>query len=97
MYSNVTILSIEECKSTVLKNNPGGFFPSSWICLKSIQYGQCSGDSGGPLAIGNENGHNILLGLKAAVTSVVDQCLAKRPIVYTRVSSYLQWIKNESQ
>ncbi|XP_034480984.1 ovochymase-1-like [Drosophila innubila] len=72
MYSNVTILSNEECKTIELKNNPGGFFPSSWICLKSIGCGKCSGDSGGPLAIRHEDGNSILLGLKSAVSD--DSC-----------------------
>ncbi|XP_034482748.1 collagenase-like [Drosophila innubila] len=90
MYSNVTILSNEECKTIELKNNPGGFFPSSWICLKSIGCGKCSGDSGGPLAIRHEDGNSILLGLKSAVSD--DSCSVNEPRFLTRISSYLQWI-----
>ena len=49
----------------------------------------CSGDSGGPLVAGGKD--SILLG----VTSYGgEDCNTKSPAYYTRVSSYLEWIKN---
>ncbi|KAL7732203.1 hypothetical protein ACLKA6_018443 [Drosophila palustris] len=63
MFSNVTILSNEECKSIEHKYYPGMFFPSSWICIMSSDSSPCYGDSGGPLAIRSDDGTSTLLGL----------------------------------
>ncbi|XP_060657035.1 chymotrypsin-2-like isoform X2 [Drosophila nasuta] len=65
-------------------------FPTSYICLKPSQSTPCHGDSGGPLAIRNEDGSHTLLGL----TSFGNPgCPTNSPGVYTRVSSFLKWIK----
>ena len=49
----------------------------------------CQGDSGGPL-ICSDNGLSVLTGL----VSFGYQCgLAKFPGVYTRMTSYLEWVK----
>ncbi|KAH8390685.1 hypothetical protein KR215_010151 [Drosophila sulfurigaster] len=85
-YYNVTVYSNEECKNKLVPN----IFPSSFICLKPSRSTPCHGDSGGPLAIRNEDGTHTVLGVASFVFGA---CEINAPAVYTRVSSYLQWIK----
>ncbi|KAH8301975.1 hypothetical protein KR044_001474 [Drosophila immigrans] len=85
-YYNATVLPNEDCKQQV----PIQYFPSSYICLKPSQSTPCYGDSGGPLAIRNEDGTSTLLGIASFVLA---GCPIYSPAVYTRVSSFLQWIK----
>ncbi|XP_034105980.1 chymotrypsin-2-like [Drosophila albomicans] len=85
-YYNVTVYSNEECKNKLVPD----IFPSSYICLKPSQSSPCYGDSGGPLAIRNEDGSHTLLGLTSFGS---ETCEFNSPPIYTRVSSYLQWIK----
>jgi len=91
MYFNVTVWSNEECKPAIHTYSPLSLSPSSWICLKPSDSSTCSGDSGGPLAIRNEDGTSTLLGLTAFGTD--RECSVQRPQVFTRVSSYLEWIQ----
>ncbi|XP_060656564.1 chymotrypsin B-like [Drosophila nasuta] len=80
-YYNVTVFSNEECKNTMISE----IFPASFICLKPSQSTPCRGDSGGPLAIRNEDGSHTLLGL---TSFGITGCPIKSPVVYTRVSSF---------
>ena len=60
------------------------------ICANSIDgKNACQGDSGGPL-ICLENGLPVLTG----VTSFGEKC-GKPPGIFTRVTSYLSWIKSQ--
>ncbi|XP_060657034.1 chymotrypsin-2-like isoform X1 [Drosophila nasuta] len=87
-YYNVTVFSNEKCKNLMIAVSK--IFPTSYICLKPSQSTPCHGDSGGPLAIRNEDGSHTLLGL----TSFGNPgCPTNSPGVYTRVSSFLKWIK----
>ncbi|XP_034482746.1 plasma kallikrein-like [Drosophila innubila] len=90
MYFNVTILSNEECKFIVGRYRTRQFFPSSYICLSPSERSPCNGDSGGPLVIRNEDGTSTLLGLTSF--GMDGKCTVNRPGIYTRVSSFLQWI-----
>ncbi|XP_060657223.1 chymotrypsin-like serine proteinase isoform X2 [Drosophila nasuta] len=90
-YLNVTIFPYEDCKALVHKYNYAKFFPSSFVCLKSSQGSPCKGDSGGPLAIRNEDGTSTIVGLTSF--GVSETCEPNTPVIYTRVSSFLQWIK----
>ncbi|XP_062130973.1 chymotrypsin-2-like isoform X2 [Drosophila sulfurigaster albostrigata] len=92
-YLNVTIFPYEECKPLVhkYKGLHAKFFPASYICLKPSQGRPCKGDSGGPLAIRNEDGTSTLVGLTSF--GMDGTCPPNTPVIYTRVSSFLQWIK----
>ncbi|KAH8390684.1 hypothetical protein KR215_010135 [Drosophila sulfurigaster] len=85
-YYNVTVYSNEECKNKLVPR----VFPLSYICLKPSQSTPCFGDSGGPLAIRNDDGSHTLLGL---TSFGITNCEKYSPVIYTRVSSFLQWIK----
>ena len=61
------------------------------MCAGDLRGGKdtCQGDSGGPLAVRNKNGTYVLVG----VTSFGQGCArAQTPGVYTRVTSYIDWI-----
>ncbi|KRF84500.1 collagenase [Drosophila virilis] len=92
MYLQVRILPNKVCKPLLQKYNPAQFFPSSWVCIAPSKSAPCKGDSGGPLVIKNANGSNTLVGLTSFGMDTI--CTLKRPVVYTRVSSYLEWIQS---
>lgn len=52
----------------------------------------CFGDSGGPLVIRDKYGIETVIGLAAGVKK---SCNPKLPQIYTRVSSYDQWIRKK--
>ncbi|XP_062130976.1 chymotrypsin-2-like [Drosophila sulfurigaster albostrigata] len=92
-WFNVTIFPYEECKRLVHKYEGfhASFYPTSNICLKPSQGLTCNGDSGGPLAIRNEDGTSTIVGLTSF--GLEDTCEPNMPDIFTRVSSFLQWIK----
>ncbi|KAH8390662.1 hypothetical protein KR215_009567 [Drosophila sulfurigaster] len=94
-YYVVGVLPLDEC-ATQLKELRGSssIVPQSYICLKPSDSSPCNGDSGGPLAIKNPDGHSTLLGL---ASFVVGACETNKPSVYTRVSSFLSWINNQTE
>ncbi|XP_030570139.1 chymotrypsin-1-like [Drosophila novamexicana] len=92
MYLKVRILPNKVCKPILHKYDPARFFPSSWVCIAPNKSTPCNGDSGGPLVIKNANGTNTLVGLTSFGMDTI--CSLKRPAVYTRVSSYLEWIQS---
>ncbi|KAL0111983.1 hypothetical protein PUN28_013307 [Cardiocondyla obscurior] len=68
-------------------NNMGYNVYSTQVCAydPSVEKGSCHGDSGGPLTVGGK-----LVGL----VSWANGCASTSyPTVYTRVVSYLDWIK----
>ncbi|XP_005091542.1 fibrinolytic enzyme, isozyme C [Aplysia californica] len=88
---NITKISTAECR----REWPGEAITDKHICVHdaSPPAGQrpsgCMGDSGGPMMCGPR--HNILAG----VTSWGERtCSGTFPSVYTRVSAYLGWIRN---
>ncbi|XP_015794569.1 chymotrypsin-1-like [Tetranychus urticae] len=60
----------------------------SHICAQASQSSPCFGDSGGPLMVVNGPGTMYLVG----VVSFGSSCAGSSPTVFTRVTSYLDWI-----
>ncbi|XP_051859549.1 collagenase-like [Drosophila albomicans] len=82
---------ISDRDSWNLPNNLQMQTTSSYICLKPSQGRPCKGDSGGPLAIRNEDGTSTIVGLTSF--GMDGTCPPNTPVIFTRVSSFLQWIK----
>lgn len=70
------------------------YFPQEQVCAGCMQGGRgtCPGDSGGPVtARSSSGGCPVLVG----ITSNGEGCARRNtPIVYTRVSFYLQWLES---
>lgn len=89
MYIVSDILSNEECESI----EPYDLvIQSTHLCLSGVsdevKVGTCNGDSGGPLAVGG-----IQVGL---VSFGYTDCEAGMPSVFTRLSEYRDWIRENS-
>lgn len=67
------------------------FMPGNHVCAGVPQGGvdACQGDSGGPLTVGY-NGTPVLAGIVSSGSGCAD---AKYPGLYTRVTSYLPWLR----
>ncbi|KAH8320243.1 hypothetical protein KR067_010731 [Drosophila pandora] len=89
-YFDVSIISNDEC--SVRLPQPYKIYPSSYICIGPSNNSPCRGDSGGPLIVKNDQ-DSVLVG----ITSYgVADCALGKPTVYTRVSSYLDWIRKNA-
>ncbi|KAL1401459.1 hypothetical protein pipiens_001951 [Culex pipiens pipiens] len=64
------------------------------ICTNSEQNSPCQGDNGGPLTITDADGITTQIGM-FSFNSILG-CESNRPAVYTRMSSYLNWIGDNS-
>ncbi|KAK9876062.1 hypothetical protein WA026_011172 [Henosepilachna vigintioctopunctata] len=60
----------------------------SHLCLSGKNIASCEGDSGGPLVV-----NEVLVGV---ISFTLNYCSTNFPSVSTRVSNYLEWIKNNS-
>ncbi|XP_030386078.1 chymotrypsinogen 2-like [Scaptodrosophila lebanonensis] len=89
--TNVTIMSNEDCKEFFHKYIPRKIFTSSFVCIAPGNSTPCNGDSGGPLVL--QDGKNTLIGL---TSHGFGGCPLNAPVIFTRVSSYLDWIKENS-
>ncbi|KAH8266086.1 hypothetical protein KR038_002572 [Drosophila bunnanda] len=88
-YNHFEILSDAECKIRLPKH----FIVSSRICLAPSQNPTCFGDSGGPLTV-RHKGDIVLLGLTSY--GITSNCTDEFPDIYTRVASYLNWIRKNA-
>ena len=78
------VTDLSECKKVFFKNS----VTDSQLCVKAeLTSSPCMGDSGGGLIL-NEN-KPILVGVVSFGATV---CQAGYPVVFTKVSSYLNWI-----
>ncbi|XP_043189301.1 transmembrane protease serine 9-like isoform X2 [Amphibalanus amphitrite] len=91
--------NLRECEKRYLaiasEQFPGGFGDTK-LCAGSPMAGEdaCQGDSGGPLVIVDSEGYRYLVGI---VSSGHPRCGdSQYPGIYTRVSSYLGWIKQHT-
>ncbi|KAF0304022.1 Trypsin-2 [Amphibalanus amphitrite] len=104
---NMTAVSVDDCHDRIQRyltggavpkppldtftNFDGGFRRGEKLCVdyKSNGQGVCDGDSGSPLL---EFGQFRVVGI---VSTTIGPCaLSIMPELYTRVSTYLDWIKN---
>ncbi|KAK2584857.1 hypothetical protein KPH14_006294 [Odynerus spinipes] len=76
---NLTVVAQQTCKAVY------PYVQNSHICTyTSVGKGVCNGDSGGPL---------VANGVQIGIVSFGRPCAVGYPDVYTRVSSYAQWIQ----
>lgn len=91
------IFSNQRCQNTYrmgTKGLPRGII-DSMVCAGDLQGGKdtCSGDSGGPLLITKNNNQCVFY--LVGITSFGRHCAAPNtPAIYTRVSSFIDWISN---
>ncbi|XP_039487777.2 chymotrypsin BII-like isoform X2 [Drosophila santomea] len=90
-YYNPQIVSDSKCEHWY-KSSIAPVFPASFICIAPNENRLCNGDSGGPLVIRQESNF-VLLGI---TSFTFDKCLPSYPTFFTRVSSYLTWIRENA-
>ncbi|MDF1720855.1 MAG: trypsin-like serine protease [Minwuia sp.] len=91
LETSVPLKSYEACKKVY-----GSYLSPSMICAGLDQGGRdtCQGDSGGPLLVKDELGDFVQIGI---VSWGAGCAVAGRYGVYTRISSYLDWIASETR
>ncbi|KAJ8665277.1 hypothetical protein QAD02_006939 [Eretmocerus hayati] len=92
-YAKIPIIEFETCKTAVAKEQPDAPLYDTMVCTGPLggSISACSGDSGGPLVQYNDS--------KPVIVGVVSwgfmPCGSSgAPSIYTRVSSYVDWIKS---
>lgn len=83
------IVNYDKCKEVLPESAP---LAESNVCSDSLQQSisACNGDSGGPLVVEHENAPSELIGIVS--WGYIPCGLANYPSVYTRVSSYIDWV-----
>ena len=89
---------LQDITVTVLSNDKCGEYPKNEItdkmmCAHRIGKDSCQGDSGGPLVTKQQNGRYTLIGV---VSWGYGCALPDYPGVYARVSTVLDWIKDNT-
>ncbi|KAH8379193.1 hypothetical protein KR009_003569 [Drosophila setifemur] len=85
-YADLTVIDNDICQKTFTRL----IVTSKVLCVASTNaISTCSGDSGGPLAL-----NDILIGITSFGSA--DGCEIGEPAAFTRVTSYLDWIKENS-
>ncbi|XP_068143211.1 collagenase [Drosophila tropicalis] len=90
-YQRAKVISNEQCEikwNHQLQNGAKKLVLSSFICIESKNGLPCRGDSGGPLVL--DDGSRTLIGIVSH--GYDEKCLMKVPDIFTRVSSFLDWI-----
>ncbi|CAO1418068.1 unnamed protein product [Diamesa hyperborea] len=85
---NMTEVSLNSCKERF--EEAIADIVETQICITNTQFADaCTGDSGGPLSYKHNKLHYI-----AGVVSYGNSCGGNLPGIYTRVSSYIDWIED---
>ncbi|KAH8270501.1 hypothetical protein KR018_010904, partial [Drosophila ironensis] len=85
-YADLTVISNDECRNTFSRV----IVTSNVICVATTNaISTCQGDSGGPLTV-----DGTLIGITSFGSP--DGCEVNAPAAFTRVTSYLDWIKENS-
>ncbi|XP_061401170.1 serine protease 1-like [Musca vetustissima] len=86
-YADMKVISNTECKKTF-----GNTITESNICVStSGGISTCNGDSGGPLVLKSSK---VQIGLTSFGSA--NGCEKSHPAAFTRVTSYLEWIKEHT-
>jgi len=90
--ASTTVLSTAQCQQ-----QGGTGIWANHICVRSAnqQAGACNGDSGGPCNCPSGSA-TLVTGIASFVWASGGNCLTTYPSAYTRVSSYLTWITNNT-
>ncbi|XP_067644961.1 collagenase-like [Eurosta solidaginis] len=87
-YARLTVISNSECAQTYDTK----FVVSSTLCISTPSgTSTCQGDSGGPLVLESDGS---LIGVTSFVSS--EGCASGSPAGFTRVTSYLDWIRKRT-
>ncbi|KXN69023.1 trypsin-like serine protease, partial [Conidiobolus coronatus NRRL 28638] len=86
----LTIANFQDCKNLWLGSSSSQVF-NTQFCAGTRAKNVCNGDSGGPLFEQDSSSHVFLLG---TVSFGTDCGALNLPSVYTKVSSYLDWINS---
>ncbi|XP_054918266.1 venom peptide isomerase heavy chain-like isoform X3 [Dermacentor andersoni] len=93
LYINRFILPYDMCKSGFITAEQAEAFNDSMIlCTSAKGKDSCQGDSGGPLTVWSKLGKTVQVGLVSFGTGCAR---GDKPSLYTRVSTYVPWIKEE--
>jgi len=85
-YADTEVVTNTQCDS-LMTGVIGVQIIDSHICVYNGQQGACSGDSGGPLTCGSD-----VAGVASWVITSGGDCSVDYPSVYTRLSSFEDWI-----
>lgn len=91
----VPVLVNASCQEVIHAAVPGApTIVPSMICTarEDDELGICRGDSGGPL-VSYAHGEPVLVGLSSWLVANDDVCQAQYPSVYTRMSSFVAWLR----
>ncbi|XP_045478559.1 serine protease Hayan-like isoform X2 [Harmonia axyridis] len=88
--AKLTAVPLQKCNVTYL-TRASKYLLSTQICASDNKSDTCQGDSGGPLQV--QNIANSSVYSIVGITSYGIGCGSKYPGIYTRVSSYLDWIE----
>nr|XP_034828510.1 plasminogen-like [Maniola hyperantus] len=89
LKASLPILTDEECMNSKLKSH----LKQTMMCTYSKGKDGCQGDSGGPLVVFKTDGKFVQAGVVSWGIGCADP---KYPGVYTKVSSYINWINKNS-
>jgi secreted trypsin-like serine protease len=91
--ADIDVITNSRC-STLMTGVSGVEIWSGHICLydSANNIGSCNGDSGGPLNCPNGAGYVVAGVTSWGISNILGNCLQTYPSVYTRTSSYLDWI-----
>ncbi|XP_022329689.2 elastase-1-like [Crassostrea virginica] len=90
--AQTTVISHSECRSALGLTGLLYLQEGPHVCVYTGSNGACNGDSGGPLVC-NVNGVWELVG---ATSWGLQNCPVSSPTVYTRVSNYMTWIRQNT-
>lgn len=84
-FIELSSIPMDECRAAML---PDKLFNTQFCTYNKYGEGACKGDSGGPL---------VYLGQLAGIVSWGQPCAVGKPDIFTKVSSYLEWIQENIQ